>query len=340
MNNKVSIIIPIYNCERFLQKCLETILNQKYENIEVILVDDGSTDNSLEICKQYEKIYSKVKVIEKENGGVSSARNAGLLESTGEFVLFVDGDDYIEKDCISKCMDIIIKNNIDIIKFGFVKELSEKITKKYSFSVELNKKIIKSEYKKKLYPYVFSTNDFCNTTNAIIKKSIIKDTIFPLNRLIGEDFLFFFQCLNNSESVYFINEPYYHYIVNTESATHKFDEEKSAAKLSDSIYINTEIQKILSDKNYNDYSSYIKKCDINIYSNIQVCILNNNYKKFCAYIDRINNDVFLKEKIIEFFPRLSKKVQMLLSKNKKIFYLCKIKNSVKNILKKIASKIG
>lgn len=339
MKNKVSIIIPVYNCEKFLDKCLDSLINQTYNDIEIILVNDGSTDRSLEICRKYEKKDTRVKVIDQKNGGVSSARNSGLAEATGEYILFVDGDDYIEYNCIEKSMDLILEKELDILKFSFLKELSKKITKKYTFSVELNTKILKEEYTKKLYKYMFSTNDFCNTTNAIIKRNIIKDTKFPLNRLIGEDYWFFVQCLNNSNNIYFINDAFYHYIVNADSATHIFNEEKNAKKLADSIFVNTEIRNDLLSRKYDDYQSYIDKCNYNIFSNLQVCILNANYKKFKEYIDRIKNDEYLSSKIIEFEEYLSKEVKLLLNKDKKMYYICKAKNLVNSYIKKFASKI-
>lgn len=339
MSNKVSVIIPIYNCESFLDNCLDSILNQEYKNIEVILVNDGSSDNSLDICEKRKLSDSRIIVIDKKNGGVSSARNLGLKHSTGEYVFFVDGDDYIELDCIQKCMDIVLKYDLDILKFGYIKELSKRVTKKYNYSVLLNQKIESKEYNEKLYPYVFYTNDFCNVTNAIIKKNIIKEVKFHLNRLIGEDYLFFVQCLNNSKNIYFMDKFFYHYVVNAESATHKFNKEKNVKKLSDSIFVNTEIRKILLNKNYDNYDSYISKCNYNIYSNIQVCIVNNNYDIFCNYIDEIFSDEFLKNKLNEIYSNLSNNVHLLLNKNKTFFYICKFKNMTKSILKGIASKI-
>ena len=93
----VSIIVPIYNTEKYLRKCVDSILKQTYENLEVILVNDGSPDNSLEICREYERLDSRVKVINKKNGGLSSARNAGLEICTGKYITFVDSDDYLKK---------------------------------------------------------------------------------------------------------------------------------------------------------------------------------------------------------------------------------------------------
>ena len=113
-NKLISIIIPVYNCEKYLGRCIESILNQTYKNIEVILVDDGSPDNCGLMCDEYKKQDHRVKVIHKENGGLSSARNAGLDVASGEYIAFVDSDDYIATTMLEKMY--ALKNN-KLIKF-------------------------------------------------------------------------------------------------------------------------------------------------------------------------------------------------------------------------------
>lgn len=338
MKDRVSIIIPVYNCSKFLNKCMESILNQDYTNIEVILVNDGSTDDSLKICEKIQEKDSRVVVINKENGGVSSARNEGLKNATGEYIFFVDGDDYIDLDCIRKCMEIIKEKNLDILKFSYVKELSKKIKRKYQYSVPVNKKIEKKDYKEELYPYVFTTNDFCNVTISIIKRNIIGNTKFKLNTLIGEDFLFFIECLNQSNNIYFVNDCFYHYIVNEESATHNFSKEKSVKKLSDSLFVNTEINEILLEKKYDSNEKYIYKCNDSIFNNLQVCIMNNNYNMYSKYIDDLNKNDYLQKKLNEIYQYLDKNVRKLLQKQKLEFYKIKTKTRIKTCIKKIVSK--
>ena len=107
---KISVIIPIYNKSATLKKCIDSILNQEYQNLELILVDDGSSDDSFDICIGYAEKDSRVKVFKKENGGVSSARNFGLKVASGEFVQFVDADDFLEKNMCSKFYTNIKRN--------------------------------------------------------------------------------------------------------------------------------------------------------------------------------------------------------------------------------------
>ena len=119
----ISVIVPVYNVEKYLDKCLESLLNQHYSDMEIVVVDDKSTDGSLNIAKKYEK-YTNVKVIAKEkNSGLSDTRNVGIKESCGQYIMFLDSDDYVENGCIAKIQGIIEKENTpDIIYFGYCEE--------------------------------------------------------------------------------------------------------------------------------------------------------------------------------------------------------------------------
>lgn len=119
INEKVSIIVPVYNVEKYLTHCLDTLRNQSYRNIEIILVDDGSTDRSGAICDQYQQVDSRIRVIHKENGGLSSARNAGIQIATGEYFSFVDSDDWVSVYMIETLLDAVVETNSDIAVCGF-----------------------------------------------------------------------------------------------------------------------------------------------------------------------------------------------------------------------------
>ena len=113
-DEKISVIVPVYNIEKYLRKCIDSILSQTYENIEVILVDDGSTDNCGAICDEYAKIDPRIIVIHKKNAGVSAARNTGIMQCIGEYVFFVDSDDYLPIDSIEKLYNSINEYEADI----------------------------------------------------------------------------------------------------------------------------------------------------------------------------------------------------------------------------------
>ena len=116
-NSLVSIIIPIYNVEQYLDRCIKSVINQTYKNIEIILVDDGSTDKCPEICDQYAQKDNRIVVIHKENGGLSSARNAGMKVLKGEYMLFVDSDDWIKGNTVEELLQIAIEHDVDFVRF-------------------------------------------------------------------------------------------------------------------------------------------------------------------------------------------------------------------------------
>lgn len=119
MEFKISIVVPVYKVENYIDRCIESLLNQSYKNLEIILVDDGSPDKCGDICEEYALKDKRIKVIHKENGGLSDARNYGIQYITGEYTLFLDSDDYIEKDCIESLLKIAKENKSDIVQSGF-----------------------------------------------------------------------------------------------------------------------------------------------------------------------------------------------------------------------------
>ena len=109
MNPKISVVLPIYNVEKYLEKCIETVLKQTYSNIEIILVDDGATDSSPQICDKYAKLDNRIRVIHKVNGGLSDARNAGTAVATGEYITYIDSDDYVTETYVEYLYSLIEK---------------------------------------------------------------------------------------------------------------------------------------------------------------------------------------------------------------------------------------
>lgn len=138
-NYKVTIIVPIYNVEQYIEKCIESILNQTHKNIEIILVDDGSTDACGSICDQYKNRDERVKVIHKRNGGLSSARNAGLEIATGEYISYVDSDDYVNESFIEELLDLCLKYNKKLSCINFCEFFveNEKDIKEENFQITI-----------------------------------------------------------------------------------------------------------------------------------------------------------------------------------------------------------
>ena len=206
MDPIISIIVPIYNVGKYLPKCIESILNQTFKNFELILVNDGSTDNSGVVCDDYEKKDTRIKIIHKSNGGVSSARNAGLYVAKGEYIGFVDPDDYIDKNMYEKLYRLCIDNNSDIAICRFNREINGKIQNKESTEeiIELNNMEAMNElFKGNLYRF--------SLCNKLFSKKCFNDVLFPEGR-IHEDLSTTYKLFANSKKAVYINYCGYIYV--------------------------------------------------------------------------------------------------------------------------------
>jgi glycosyltransferase involved in cell wall biosynthesis len=218
MNNPlVSIIIPIYNSEAFLDKCIQSALNQSYKNIEVILVNDGSIDSSGEMCDNYAFIDNRVKVIHKNNGGLVSSRKTGLIASTGEYILYIDGDDWIELDLIEYYVKQIIEHNADVVVSSHIVNLEgrEDILINSLPSGVYNKEQLKSIiYPKMMYTGKFSQfGIFSYSWGKLYKKELLLKNQLKVNEniTIGEDALCLYPTLLDANMLVILEQPGYHY---------------------------------------------------------------------------------------------------------------------------------
>lgn len=218
MNNPlVSIIIPIYNSEAFLDKCIQSAVNQSYKNIEIILVDDGSIDSSGEICDNYSSIDNRIKTIHKNNGGLVSSRKTGLIASTGEYVLYIDGDDWIELNLIEHYVEQIIKYNADVVVSSHIVNLEgrEDILMNSLPSGVYDKEALKSIiYPKMLYTGKFAQfGVFSYSWGKLYRKEILLENQLKVdeNITIGEDALCLYPTLLDTNILVISEQPGYHY---------------------------------------------------------------------------------------------------------------------------------
>lgn len=121
IRNKISIIAPVYNIERHLRKCLDSLINQTYKNIEIICVNDGSADKSLDILNEYANKDKQIVIVDKKNGGISDARNIGIAKASGEYMIFVDSDDCIDLETCQKSLDTVLKYSVDVVLYSYVR---------------------------------------------------------------------------------------------------------------------------------------------------------------------------------------------------------------------------
>ena len=219
MNNElISIIVPIYNTEAYLEKCINSIINQTYKDLEIILVNDGSPDNSLKICEKYANIDKRIKIIDKENGGLSSARNAGLEIATGKYIGFVDSDDYIENDMFETLYSLIKSEEADISMVSYKEYRNNLVTR---ITGEDNKIITfnKLEALKKLLINIEIEN---YVWNKLFKSELFKEIRFPDGENY-EDIVTTIKLFGKANKLIYKKTPKYNYIKRNNSIVNSFN---------------------------------------------------------------------------------------------------------------------
>ena len=288
MNDLISVIIPVYNASNYLDKCIMSVLNQTYENLEVLLINDGSKDSSLDICYSYEKKDSRVKVITKENEGVSKTRNVGIDNSMGKYLMFVDSDDYLHEKYIEKMYNYLIEKNLSVVtsSMTFVDE-NYNLLSVYSYKNAndiLNFKNISID--------LVNTSYFNSVCKMIINSKIIKENKVYFNEKIkfGEDLLFSFNVIQLANNIGYLNFPGYYYLQNNSSMTHKNSMEIINKYVEDNKYVYDEIGKYINDdilinnKLFTKYNFALLKF-----------IKNVKYKEFKKHAINLFNKMFDKD---------------------------------------------
>ena len=257
---KISAILPVYNVEKYIQKSLETIINQTHKNLEIILINDGSTDSSPKICEDYQKKDPRIKVIHKKNGGVSSAKNMGLSKATGDYIVFPDPDDWLELDMYENMLAKLQSHVVDIAVCDIYfanDDSAERISPKKA--VKENTVL----YHKDILLYLCDRENYANSFtymhNKIFNHQTIKNTGVLFDEAIkrGEDRLFFVQLLlaNKNITAVYVNKPYYYYYKRDGALTSKTDK-KSIENMLKGLLKTIEA---LEKEGYNEYSDYIKE---------------------------------------------------------------------------------
>lgn len=239
--NKVTIIIPVYNAYDKLDICIKSIIKQTYKNIEVLLINDGSKDKSLEKIKKYEKKYKYIHVIDKKNEGVAKTRNLGIKKATGDYILFIDNDDYIDNDYVEKYVDIMNKNNADVVIGGFKR-------------VNAEGKIL---YKMQLKDTFWSRYNIITPWAKMYKKTfLLRNKVEFFSYGIGEDVYFNILLYSKNPNVVITDYNGYNWLYNEESVSNT--SHKGLNKNIDIIKLLNKIKEINKDDDiYINY--YIKK---------------------------------------------------------------------------------
>lgn len=198
---KVSVIVPIYNMEEYLERCIQSIIEQSYSNLEIILIDDGSTDSSKKIIEHYRRMDERIVAIFKENGGLSDARNCGIKVAKGEYLLFVDSDDYIHSECVRELICIALKEECDIVQCAMEKGMDEHFP---------DRKMIKRYRIYNHYTIFLQRNLAVAACGKLYKRSVLADLYFPVGKL-NEDEFFTYKVAYQAEKIAILEDALYYY---------------------------------------------------------------------------------------------------------------------------------
>lgn len=296
----ISVIMPIYKVEDYLDKCIQSIVSQTYTNLEIILVDDGSPDKCPEICDEWEKKDERIKVYHKKNGGLSDARNYGIERAKGEFLIFVDSDDYLEKDALELLYTNLVNNNADVSVCGMKLYFENNGTFKY-YKDYKNDKVILNETGALKMMINEQAGFRVNAINKLYKKELFKEVRYPVNK-IYEDVGTTYKTLLQSTKVVYDPSPKYVYVQRNFSITKnlKYDERglmriEMATQMYDSV-----VGKHPNLKN--DYTLYLISQYVTM---INCMIVSNIYdKKFIKQTKRmiwgnLKNIIFSKQILVK-----------------------------------------
>jgi len=268
---KVSVIVPVYNVEKYLEKCLDSLVNQTLKDIEIIVVNDGSPDKSQEIIDKYAKKYKQIKPYIKENGGLSDARNFGLKKAAGEYIAFVDSDDYVDINMYEKMYNKAIKNNLDIVvcDLNYVYEDGKK--QRVSSKVKNDTTDIKKVYIN-IYPCAW---------NKIYKKDLFKNNVEFKKGVWFEDVDFLYKILPYVKNIGVVKEPLSQYVQRDGSITKTFDK-----RLYNYIDNFNELIEFYKERNlYEKYKKELEYCYVRyIYATFINQATNFNRKEYDAAV--------------------------------------------------------
>ena len=312
-NELISVIVPVYNVEQYLEKCVNSIINQTYKNLEIILVDDGATDSSGNMCDELARSDNRIKVYHKENGGLSDARNYGVERATGDYIGFVDSDDYIDSEMYEKLYEAIKKENVDVAECSLKVIYPGKIE---LFTDEKYYKVLgKTEY---LEEYLTIKKIFGSVWTKLIKSDVAKKLVFPKGKLY-EDTYYAYDLIEKVDRYVIMNNPYYNYLMREKSITnakfnprildlieivekfHKTTYEnypglKEAADCRKMYAYFSVLNSILLEENYRDNEYYSEI--LNYFKRNYISLLKNKYinhnRKLSVILIKLNIDLYRK----------------------------------------------
>ena len=338
----ISVIIPVFNVSNYLNKCLDSVINQSFQNIEIICVNDGSTDNSLEILNEYAQKDKRIKIITQNNKGLGAARNVGLKYSSGKYIYFLDSDDYIDSTTLEKLYNNIISNDSDVVLFKFQTFNGDNNIHKRGSEFRIDKIFGNIEYSNFTFNYKDVKKHVLNSAFSACLKLYKKDLIqfkFPEN-IFFEDVLFHVKVMINASKISFVNEELYYYRSNENSILNSSANELDIFKVISMVedYLNENDYLDEFEKEFRDFKitqilqyiissnseSYYKKAKFE-FENINSSSNFKNYDEFKLVLNSKNYNEFILSYYKYHIDDLEKNNQLLLEQNN---YLRKINNEL------------
>lgn len=315
MQEIISVIVPIYKVEEYLERCINSILDQTYKNLDIILVDDGSPDECPNICEEYAKKDDRIKVIHKKNGGLSDARNYGINIAIGQYISFVDSDDYIDKNMYQDMINELRKNNADIVSCAINNVYSDRIE-----SSQIEEIIYDTE--SALKNLILGRNLDQTVWNKLYKKDVINGILFEKGK-INEDDFWTYQVFANSKKIITVNKPLYNYIHRESSIMGQGYSEKNLNGL-EARYN----QYKFIEKNYPELSLIAKKSvffyAMFLYQKLLISKheINKSYMCIQEYLKEIDFNNKEKKQLT-----IKEKIWVFMGK-KSMYFTCKIRNLI------------
>lgn len=299
----VSIIVPVYNVEQYLEDCLDSILQQSYQNIEVIVINDGSTDGSRERVIPY-LADKRINYIEQENKGLSGARNTGLKNATGKYIVFVDSDDYIEKNMLKEIVFLMNTHNLDLVRFNadsFVDGLNETLKEgNYDFSHRLEENKLYKEESLVLNRRTFSSSVCLYITT---RELINNNQLLFYENVLHEDELFTTQVFLHTKRMMYKNAAYYHRRYRSNSIMTDLSSEKKEWSFNSYVALFNELEKMMKNNHYTKkQKKFIKRQMISIYSGLKNSQISEKKKK--KVLKKINS-ITIKDKLFLLLQKLA-----------------------------------
>lgn len=286
MKKKVSIIVPVYNVEKYLNRCISSLIVQSYSNIEILLINDGSKDKSLTICREYEKKDSRIRVFNKENEGLGLTRNYGINNAIGEYITFLDSDDYLTSDAIECMIEKADETDADVV-------VADMYYKNEVMKCTFEERLYTNDEIKILLTHMmgnYGTRQDAmsyTATGKLFKKKLfdLKNVQFPSERiLIWEDLAFSMDFYPLCNKVYILKKPVYYYCFNEGSLTHSYKPNKAELVMNMYSYMKNKINKI------NLGNDALYRLDTNFIGHIRTCIkLEVYYSNKNGFKNAINN---------------------------------------------------